>query len=1130
MEDQYKTKEQLINELTELRHRMTELGKSEAERKRVEETLKESEAKFNNLFEGSHDPILLADPETGRFVACNRKAEELSGYSRDEILSMKIGQFTPEDLKGDTPEELQKLVAGKGMRKEWEILTKDGNRMPVEISSTLISVGDKRYLQGVVRDITERKRAEEMLQKSERTLRGFMSAIKESAFVVDTEGIVIIANETLAQRLGINVNELIGTCIYNCLPPEIARDRKTQVDEVIRTGKPIRYEDRRAGMWIDSFVYPIFDEDGKVVNVGVIAVDITERKRSEEALRESKERYRIITDCVEDIVWQLDLRLHFVYVSPAVERVLGYTPQEACGLYVVDLLDEDGLVRMREVIQNRPERKTDFNIPNEYRMRHKDGYWVDVEVLSSPLFDAEGHPTGFVGITRDIGMRKRAEEEYRTIVCTTMDGFWIVDMQGRFLDLNDAYCCMVGYSRDELLTMRIPDVEAVERPKETARRIQKIMEVGGDRFETRHRCKDGKIIDMEVSVNYMEVGSGRMFVFLRDITERKRAEEALRESEGKYRNLVESVSDVIYTLDSSGVITYISPVVKNTLGYEPDELIGRQFLEFVHKEDHDLLMRRFSELREGIVRQSDYRVIGKHGDIKWVRTLTNPIIEEGGFVGARGVLIDITERKQAEDALRVSLEKYRVLFESFPLGITISDKSGKIMEGNRQSEKLLGITRKVHAQRRIDSKEWQIIRKDGTPMPADEYASSRALRENRLIENVEMGIVKDKGEITWISVTAAPIPLEGYGVAIAYGDITERKRIEEALKKSEALHKEAQKAAHIGHWELDTSIMVPTWSEEIFRIFGLNPQKDPPSFATHQKVTHPDDWHILNNAVTTSINEGIPFDIEFRILRPDKTIRWMNAIGYPKRDSEGRIGSVFGTAQDITESKQAEDQIRSSQEQLRSLSARLQATREEERTQIAREIHDELGQALTALKMDLSWMSKKLPRDQKPLHEKAKSMSQLLDATVKTVKRISTQLRPGLLDDLGLAAAIEWQAEEFQNRTGIKCHVTAIPEEITLDEKLSTALFRIFQETLTNVTRHSHATRVKVNLRQKATKIELRVEDNGKGITEKQISSPKSFGFIGMRERVYPWGGEVKIIGTSGKGTTVIVNIPLKSN
>jgi PAS domain S-box-containing protein len=139
-----------------------------------------------------------------------------------------------------------------------------------------------------------------------------------------------------------------------------------------------------------------------------------------------------------------------------------------------------------------------------------------------------------------------------------------------------------------------------------------------------------------------------------------------------------------------------------------------------------------------------------------------------------------------EEALRVSLEKYRVLFESFPLGITMSDKSGKIIEANIQSERLLGITREAHAQRRIDSKEWQIIRKDGTPMRDDEYASTRAFRESRLIENVEMGIVKDKGEITWISVTAAPIPLDDYGVAIAYSDISERTRTEKALRKYEA--------------------------------------------------------------------------------------------------------------------------------------------------------------------------------------------------------------------------------------------------------------------------------------------------------------------------------------------------------
>jgi signal transduction histidine kinase len=203
--------------------------------------------------------------------------------------------------------------------------------------------------------------------------------------------------------------------------------------------------------------------------------------------------------------------------------------------------------------------------------------------------------------------------------------------------------------------------------------------------------------------------------------------------------------------------------------------------------------------------------------------------------------------------------------------------------------------------------------------------------------------------------------------------------------------------------------------------------------------------------------------------------------------------------------------------------------REQERTNIAREIHDDLGQTLTALKMDISWLRKKLPKDQETLLEKTKAMTKLTDMTIKTVKRISTELRPGLLDDLGLVAAIEWQAEEFKNRTGITYKLTIDPEEIILDPDRSTTIFRIFQETLTNIARHAKATRVTISLKKKDDKVELRVRDNGKGITEKQISHPKSFGLMGIRERVHPWEGQVKISGIPGKGTTVVVRIPIET-
>jgi len=227
------------------------------------------------------------------------------------------------------------------------------------------------------------------------------------------------------------------------------------------------------------------------------------------------------------------------------------------------------------------------------------------------------------------------------------------------------------------------------------------------------------------------------------------------------------------------------------------------------------------------------------------------------------------------------------------------------------------------------------------------------------------------------------------------------------------------------------------------------------------------------------------------------------------------------------ERKRAEEEIKSSREQLRNLAAHLQSVREEERKLIAREIHDELGQSLTALKMDLYWLDKRMPIDQRPLLKKTKSMSRLIDKTIRRIKKISAELRPGLLDYLGLPAAIEWEGKELQNRTEIKCEVNIDSEDIILEQDHSTAFFRIFQEVLTNAARHAKATRIKVSLKEKAGKLELRVRDNGKGITEKQISDPKSFGLIGMRERAQFLGGEVKIRGVQDKGTTIIATIPL---
>ncbi|HSB78336.1 MAG TPA: sensor histidine kinase [Candidatus Methylomirabilis sp.] len=224
-----------------------------------------------------------------------------------------------------------------------------------------------------------------------------------------------------------------------------------------------------------------------------------------------------------------------------------------------------------------------------------------------------------------------------------------------------------------------------------------------------------------------------------------------------------------------------------------------------------------------------------------------------------------------------------------------------------------------------------------------------------------------------------------------------------------------------------------------------------------------------------------------------------------------------------------EEELRNSREELRALARHLQSVREEERSRIAREIHDTLGQPLAGLKLDLAWLAARLPPDQTPLLEKMRTTLALADSTIRSVRQITTDLRPSLLDDLGLVAAIEWQAQDFQTRTGIGCEFASDQPDLLLPPELSTAVFRICQESLTNVARHAHATRVRLALKVEAGHLLLTVADNGRGITEQEIASQTSVGLLGVREWALLLGGEVSFMGRPGEGTTVTVQIPLKA-
>ncbi|HSB72340.1 MAG TPA: sensor histidine kinase [Candidatus Methylomirabilis sp.] len=230
---------------------------------------------------------------------------------------------------------------------------------------------------------------------------------------------------------------------------------------------------------------------------------------------------------------------------------------------------------------------------------------------------------------------------------------------------------------------------------------------------------------------------------------------------------------------------------------------------------------------------------------------------------------------------------------------------------------------------------------------------------------------------------------------------------------------------------------------------------------------------------------------------------------------------VFG----IVEQKEAE--LRNSREQLRALARRLQSVREEERSRIAREVHDTLGQPMAALKIDLTWLASRVPADEATWHEKFRTTLALADSTIRSVRQIMTDLRPSLLDDLGLVAAVEWEAHEFQRRTGIRCEFVSDQPEPALPSEIGTAVFRICQEALTNTARHADATRVSIRLEQESEFLGLSVADNGRGITDGEIAAQTSLGLLGMRERALLLGGQLSIVGRPGEGTTVTLRLPL---
>ncbi len=359
--------------------------------------------------------------------------------------------------------------------------------------------------------------------------------------------------------------------------------------------------------------------------------------------------------------------------------------------------------------------------------------------------------------------------------------------------------------------------------------------------------------------------------------------------------------------------------------------------------------------------------------------------------------------------------------------------------------------------------------------------------------------------------------------------ITYRKKMEKALRDSEERYRDLYENAPDMYHSVNKEGMITECNETGARMLGYGKEELIGRFLTDFFTEQSREVH--EKEFPAVKNKRALLDVEREFIRKDGSTFTASLNISSEVDGSGELTKAKTIARDLTERRRMEE-LKKSQKQLRSLSAHLESAREAEKKRIARQIHDELGHALTTLSLDLSWLSNRLSAgseflDTDSLIERTRAMSDLIDSTIQTVQRLSSELMPGVLDHLGLAEAIKWQIDEFRKRTGIRYDVVIGPAHINLDQKSSIAVFRIFQETLTNIIRHADATQVMVEVTESEEGMILEVRDNGKGISEDRISSPESVGIIGMRERARILGGRAVISGLQGKGTLVKVRIPV---
>jgi PAS domain S-box-containing protein len=898
----------------------------------------------------------------------------------------------------------------------------------------------------------DRKRSEEKLRESEERFVLFMQHLPGLAWIKDLQGGYVYANAAAEKAFNTPREQLYGKTDLDIFPPEVATQFKNNDELALMDGKGVQVIEtleQPDGVLHFSLVskFPIPGPDGNVAMIGGTAFDITERMQAEEALHESRERYRNLFDLVPIAVYACDADgLIQEYNHRAVE-LWGWEPakndpnEKYCGSYRIYYSDGRFMPHEKCPMARMLAGETLEQHELEILVERPDGVRRNVIAHPLPLKNERGEIVAAINCLYDITERKQAEEKIvfqANLLGAVGSAVVATDLNGTVLYWNLAAEKLYGWSASDALGKNILEIAPAPQSQERAQEIMEQLASGNSwsgEFIVQRR--DGHTFPAFVSDSPILDPNGKLVGIIGvsgDITERRQAEEALRESEERFRAIVRQATAGIVRKDMDGRLLFVNQAFCDMLGYSESELVGKTIWELTHEEDIEQNKQLYDRMAaEGSPFKLEKRLIRRDGSIIWVNVSVSPIMDSAGRLqSAVAVEVDITGRKQAEQALQ---------------------------ELNLQLEN------------RVQSRTARL------------QATNQALRE----------------------------------------EISERQQAEELLRRWAHIFEHADWGIATVHQ--DTLTMVnPTYA----KMHGHTPEEL--VGRSVYEVHAPQFRAKLQEQIQIAYQKGHHI-YESEHIRKDGSIFPALVDTTVVRDQAGNVLYRAVNIQDITERKRVERELHESRERLQILSRRLIEVQEEERRAIARELHDRVGQTLAALNINLIIMSGQILEDSKLLiGSRLDDSLHLVAETIALVRNVMTDLRPAVLDDYGLEAALHSYIDEYRSRFGVEVFFeepdTPLPR---LDPGLEMTLLRIGQEALTNVTRHAQAKQVNVSLRLADQAVRLTVQDDGVGMDSVQgTSHPRSHGLKIMRERAQAFGGSIHIESVPGTGTKIEARIPVE--